>query len=133
MLNNVRATKKAAEEGSPGTSILIRFRYFFPYIFISFFLLFFILIAWELFISIFSVWSLLFLSSIISVVPKEFKPASITALLSWAETPALYLIQTGISVEISFRGKLNLFLGKNSAPNSDIISINFFILLLFKE
>ena len=31
------------------------------------------------------------------------------------------------------KGKKNLFFGKNSAPNWDIKSINFFILLLFKD
>ena len=45
LFNKVRATKNAAEEGSPGTSILNRFRYFFPYISINFFLPFFTLIA----------------------------------------------------------------------------------------
>ena len=43
------------------------------------------------------------------------------------------LIPTGISVEMSLRGNLNLFFGLNSAPNSDIKSINFFIFLFFKE
>jgi len=32
-----------------------------------------------------------------------------------------------------FNGKVNLFLGKNSAPNKDIKSISFFILLLFND
>ena len=53
-----------------------------------------------------------FFCSIIVVCPFEFNPAKITALFSWADTPALYLIPIGISEEINLNGKLNLFLGK---------------------
>ena len=83
------AEKKAAEDVSPGISTSIGLRCFLPKTFIILFFLLIILMAWELCANIFSVWSLLFSSSIISVVPKEFNPANITALFSWAETPAL--------------------------------------------
>ena len=56
-----------------------------------------------------------------------------TALFNWADTPALYWIPTGISVETSVKGKWYLFFGKNVAPNSDINSIKAFMFLLFKE
>ena len=69
--------------------ILIESNFFFPFILIIFFPPYLILITSEFFNNIFSVWSRLFLSSITSVMPKEFNPAKITALLSCAETPAL--------------------------------------------
>ena len=43
------------------------------------------------------------------------------------------VIQEFILEENIFKGKLNLFLGKNTAPNLDIKIISSFILLLFKE
>ena len=37
LLSKVNAVKKAAEDGSPGTLMLIEFKYFFPKTFIFFF------------------------------------------------------------------------------------------------
>ena len=56
-----------------------------------------------------------------------------TALFNWADNPAWYWIPIGMSVETSVKGKWYLFFGKNVAPNSDINSINAFILRLFRE
>lgn len=56
-----------------------------------------------------------------------------TALFSCAETPALYFIPIGNSDEIIFKGNVNLFFGIKVAPNLDINSMSFFILLLFKD
>ena len=39
----------------------------------------------------------------------------------------------GIPEEIIVKGNLNLFFGKKVAPNASIRSINFFMLLFFKE
>ena len=63
------AVKKAAEDGSPGTSILIGFKFFLPNIFIIFFFLFFILIALGIFDQHIFCMISTFFSSIISVIP----------------------------------------------------------------